>query len=538
MTIKSISTSNLLPSSGVDKISLNSATFRANLLNNPYTGTNVVLTLQNLTLTNGVYSISLVLSGTGPPAWTSNVVAGARVQATADSGNLGTGAVVIAEVVSTTTIRLTSSNIMTVGTIKDFQIVSLEKGTITAPSYYNGPLSIDAKQLALGVGGAERIRVNLLGNVGIGTNNPEVLLDIQTPQGTATTLRWLQNNVTNYDWYIPASTDAFRLRYGGTTDRLTLDSSGLLGIGTTTPGERLDVRGNIRVGSNNASNYITFYGVAGDGNSYWNHTYVGERLYSNGSIIAPSEFVAGQSYKIVTLGTTTDWQNVGAPVGAAVGTVFVATQAGVGNGTATGQQADLSEMLLFKGNDPVSPTSILDRIRLLSGSLIFEALNTYTSGTFEEVGNADSTVRLVVKENNYTVPGAVGINTASPRANLDVNGTVAGGVAPRCFIPASAFTSDSVITTNEATGQYYYEFVSGNFATVYLVVPINYSGGTCVATIAPSAVGAQSTGTVTVSQNPSGTYATLGTLTAGQGYFVRFTATNTGTFWGLNIVFG
>lgn len=534
MTIKSISTSNLLPSSGVDNTSLNSLTFRAKLLNNPYTysGSTPTLTLQNPSYTNGVYSIFLVISGTSP-AWTSNVVAGATVQATAIVGSLGAGVVTIAEVVDSTNLKLNSTAAMTAGTIKDFQIVSLEKGTITAPSYYNGPLVIDGKQLALGVGGAERIRVNLSGNVGIGTNNPEVLLDIQTPQGTATTLRWLQNNVTNYDWYIPASTDAFRLRYGGTTDRLTLDSSGLLGIGTTTPGERLDVRGNIRVGSNNASNYITFYGVAGDGNSYWNHTYVGERLYSNGSIIAPSGFVAGQSYKIVTLGTTTNWQTVGAPVGAAVGTVFVATQAGSGDGTATGQQGDLSELLLFKGNDPTSPTSILDRIRLLSGSLVVETLNTYTSGTFEEVGNADSTVRLVVKENNHTVPGAVGINTASPRANLDVNGTVAGGVAPRCFIPASGFTSPIIsVLTDDSTGLYYYPMNSGNVLYVYLVVPSNYNGGTVTGTCGLS-------GTIRVNSGSGGAYVDLPTaLTAGQGYIFSFTASVSGNFWGASLVFG
>jgi hypothetical protein len=50
--------------------------------------------------------------------------------------------------------------------------------------------------------------------------------------------------------------------------------------------------------------------------------------------IAPSSFVVGQAYQVVSVGTTTNWQNVGAGSTVSVGDVFTATAVGSGNGTA------------------------------------------------------------------------------------------------------------------------------------------------------------------------------------------------------------
>ena len=92
----------------------------------------------------------------------------------------------------------------------------------------------------------ERVRIDSSGNVGIGTSAVGARLDIHTPGGTATTVRWLQSGITNYSWSIPASTDAFTLLYGS-TERMRIDASGNVGIGTSSPGARLDVNGNISV---------------------------------------------------------------------------------------------------------------------------------------------------------------------------------------------------------------------------------------------------------------------------------------------------
>jgi hypothetical protein len=55
----------------------------------------------------------------------------------------------------------------------------------------------------------------------------------------------------------------------------------------------------------------------------------------NGSATTAGSFITGQAYKILSVGTTTDWNAVGHGDGnAAVGDEFTATAAGSGNGTA------------------------------------------------------------------------------------------------------------------------------------------------------------------------------------------------------------
>ena len=169
------------------------------------------------------------------------------------------------------------------------------------------------------------------------------------------------------------------------------------------------VTGDLRIGSSPFSNYLTFNGLTNDGSGTWNHTYIGERLYSDSTEISSAFLEVGKSYRISTIGTTTNWQSAGAPTGAVAGTMFIATAQVSGNGFARGQASDLSELLLFKGND-IASGSTLDRIRLLSGSINFDTLNQITSGTFEEVGNAYSTTRMII-----AAGGNVGIGTTTPK---------------------------------------------------------------------------------------------------------------------------
>ena len=57
-------------------------------------------------------------------------------------------------------------------------------------------------------------------------------------------------------------------------------------------------------------------------------------LVATTSAIAPANAVVGVALQIATLGTTTNWQAMGAPSGATVGTLFTTTVVGSGNGTA------------------------------------------------------------------------------------------------------------------------------------------------------------------------------------------------------------
>ena len=83
------------------------------------------------------------------------------------------------------------------------------------------------------------------GNVGIGTTSPAHLLDVS---GTARILNGIYfNNATgSFLW----ETGANALRFGtNNTERMRIDASGNVGIGTTAPAEKLQVIGNIGVGA-------------------------------------------------------------------------------------------------------------------------------------------------------------------------------------------------------------------------------------------------------------------------------------------------
>ena len=84
------------------------------------------------------------------------------------------------------------------------------------------------------------------GNIGIGTLAPTETLDIQTPTGTRTGIRLLQNGV--YQWWMGMAAGGAYWHLipngSGGTAAITVTHTGNVGIGTAAPGQRLDVTDN------------------------------------------------------------------------------------------------------------------------------------------------------------------------------------------------------------------------------------------------------------------------------------------------------
>jgi hypothetical protein len=148
--------------------------------------------------------------------------------------------------------------------------------------------------IALATQGSERMRILQNGNVGIGTASPSALLHVSQP--SADTVLRIGNN-SNYDQYIYfnggndwsmgmdySNSNAFVLsNYStlGTNDRLVVTTSGNVGIGTISPGAKLDIlstAGNQLRISYNSSYYWNIAREAADGRLSFTDSNNGEKL--------------------------------------------------------------------------------------------------------------------------------------------------------------------------------------------------------------------------------------------------------------------
>jgi len=132
--------------------------------------------------------------------------------------------------------------------------------------------------------------------------------------------------------------------------------SGNLGIGATNPGAKLQIDGNVRVGSSNTSNEIRFYGIVGDNPGGYNHTAIIERKWG---------------------------------------------------------LDDESELLIFKGNDPDTAT-IHDRMRIVAcGRIVFHSYNAFADvDTYiGAAGTSNINGSGYFNGNNLTVTGTVTQNS-------------------------------------------------------------------------------------------------------------------------------
>ena len=125
---------------------------------------------------------------------------------------------------------------------------------ITFHTGVNGELNLDQP-----VENSEKMRITQNGNVGIGTTNPQAMLDVNGaaivsgPAGVTLTLKKSANNIPAMAFQganqvvVIEGGDDYLTAYLGGARRFSILSNGNLGIGTNNPLSKLDVNGNINM---------------------------------------------------------------------------------------------------------------------------------------------------------------------------------------------------------------------------------------------------------------------------------------------------
>ena len=256
-----------------------------------------VLTVTNTLAVGGTVSIGGTLTyedvtnidSVGLITARSNILVGSGITLSPDGhafvagvSTIGTlsvsGIATVGGVIDSSTGTITASGDMTAGgslTVNGGGGLTLSTGNVTIPDsiIHNGDTNTkirfpEADHISMETGGYERARIKGNGNIGIGTNDPNNRLHVYGGQLKAQTstddtntnvdllraqcgstgnalfsVRAADAADNNSDWDIKTNAnEELSFTIGGATEKLRITSAGLVGIGTSVPASRLDVR--------------------------------------------------------------------------------------------------------------------------------------------------------------------------------------------------------------------------------------------------------------------------------------------------------
>lgn len=361
-----------------------------------------------------------------------------------------------------------------------------------------GMFSDTADQLEFATGGSSRVTINSSGNVGVGTTDPSAKVHASdggtVPSIDAGTMLLASNTSATGDYSSMSimsgtagiaslffgdtdaekrgsvrylnSTDEMRFRTAN-TDRVTIKSGGNVGIGTTDPGQKLDVAGYIAANRftdrDNASFYLepgsgatgqwkvqtpSGYVSIGPNNTSWAHFYTDRSngYYFDKRIVADTG-IFGSYNEDLTL--QAPYNTTRMTINSSTGNVGINTtnpgyHLDVDGEARVGSTNRTSTRLLIQAENTAGSPAAATEIRMLgyesraqgiffqdsanSGEEWFAGLNYAASWDKYSIGyDASGGQGEYVDNAILTVKGTVarvGVKNHDPQADMDVNGTI------------------------------------------------------------------------------------------------------------------
>ena len=275
-------------------------------------------------------------------------------------------------------------------------------------------------------------------NLGIGTNSPSAKLDITSASAGFSNIKLVQTGVRTWAIENTGTSGLFKIIEAGVSDRLVIDSSGNVGIGTSSPVVKLDVIGKIRTAPSSGAAEVAVRSPSGSSNFIsWSEASVADRAaigFANGSgnlqfrmggydmstgtqsmtLTAAGSLVVGGTEVVTDNGgitaTTTS--------SGAVGVSLAMRNAGTGNGSGT--------RLAFRGvtntgseNDYAYLSMVADNTTALTGSIRFSTANG--AGAPAERARFNATGALVFVGGTTTADGKGITFPATQSASSDAN---------------------------------------------------------------------------------------------------------------------
>ena len=307
--------------------------------------------------------------------------------------------------------------------------------------------------MTFGVDGAngttERMRIDSSGNVGIGTSSPDRKLSIYTTDATGK-IALFSNGNTNTNFNISSdptsgggvinisnnagSAAQPLIVQGNGSERMRIDASGNVGIGTSSPSSKLDVNGVITGGNGTIKTVISYLSDAGVTGTLSNHPYV---FYANNA-----ERMRIDASGNVGIGTSSPANKLDV-----VGIASARSDISTGNSplvavnTNTGSNTTKYTSLLFQGYDTIGTnkntglvqcgpsdanyvTSYL-AFQTRSGDALSERMRIDSSGNLL-VGTTSAVQKLTIGNGSSTSSG-INLRTTKTDFNIAPSNTDAGG---------------------------------------------------------------------------------------------------------------